>query len=645
MSANKIKYLTLLLVSVLILAGCQKAGPAQTPTASVETQAPIPSQQPTPTPAGSNELNICLGDEPQTLYLYGGSSKAQWSILDAVYDGPYDSVNYQYQPTIMESVPSLDNGGEVIEAVDATLNMIAANVRGEPVILVKGTRVLPAGCRDESCAVEWDGKTALQMDQQTLTYKFKPGILWSDGQPLTADDSLFSYEIAANPETKINPVVIARTASYVKVDEVTVQWKGIPGYISADPVAYFFLPLPRHALKDIPVAELAASEAASVKPLGWGPYAISAWEKGKQITLQANDHYFGGVPAQFTTLVFKFLGPNSDNNLFALANGQCDVIAETTLLEDQLSSVRNMELEKVHKVYTSLGPEVEYLQFGVDRVSADGNPQPASLVSDLRTRQGIVACIDRKGLSDQLFNSYNAPASGFYAPDHPAYAADAPRDIFNPSKGQQLLDDAGWKDNDSDSETPRVAAGIEGVTEGTPLVLNYFTTKDGVRTTAAQKIQADLKTCGVQVNITALDPGELFAPGPSGPVFGRMFDLAQFSWSSGRTSPCSFYTTAQIPSPGNDWMGINVTGLASVDYDTACQKAISLPVSDPAYLEAQKAVQQQYLIDLPSLPLYYQVHVSSAKPEVCGIQPSSSARSEFWNIERWSWSANCPSEP
>ena len=639
-------FLTIPFIALTLLAGCQSDKPDTIVPPVSETAVTEVVPIPTPTPEGPKELNICLGDEPQTLYLYGGASKAQWSVLDAVYDGPFDYVRYAYEPTILEKTPSLENGGEVIAPVEAKLNMIVADINGQPIVLTSGSRVFPAGCRDLSCAVEWDGKTPLQLDQQTISYQFKPGILWSDGLPLTADDSLFSFEVAANPVTKINPLAISRTASYVKVNDTTIEWKGIPGYISPDPAAYFFLPLPRHALKDIPVAELTTAEASAVKPMGWGPYSISAWEKGKQITLQVNPNYYRaaeGLP-KFTTINFKFFGPNADNNLFALADGQCDVIAESTLLEEQIFSVRNMELEGKLKAHVALGPEVEYLFFGIEHAAIDGALQP-SLVNDLRTRQGIASCINRDAFDEKLFNSLNETASGFFPPDNPAYIADLPGAIFNVDEANRLLDEAGWKDTDGDPATPRTAANVSGVADGTPLTLRYLTTTDSVRVTTAEQIKADLKACGVGVEVTTLEPGELFSPGPDGAVFGRSFDLAQFSWSSGRTSPCGMFTSAQVPASENNWSGTNVTGLSSAAYDTACAKALSTPHSDTGYLSAQTEVQKQFVADLPALPLYYQVHISTAKPQICGIDANSSSRSEFWNIESWKWADNCPATP
>src|SRR5687768_2345393 len=73
--------------------------------------APTPTLTPpvvfTPTPA-TRSLNICLGEEPTTLYPHGSLNAAARSVLSALYDGPMDVVDYVYEPVILEKIPSLE---------------------------------------------------------------------------------------------------------------------------------------------------------------------------------------------------------------------------------------------------------------------------------------------------------------------------------------------------------------------------------------------------------------------------------------------------------------------------------------------------------------------------------------------------------
>ena len=97
------------------------------------------------------------------------------------------------------------------------------------------------------------------MDQLVVRYRLKSGLSWSDGTPLTADDSLYSYEVAKALYPQARAELLDRTASYLAFDETTAEWRGIPGL--RDPLypENFFTPLPRHAWGEIPPAEINAT--------------------------------------------------------------------------------------------------------------------------------------------------------------------------------------------------------------------------------------------------------------------------------------------------------------------------------------------------------------------------------------------------
>ena len=156
--------------------------------------------------------------------------------------------------------------------------------------------------------------------------------------------------------------------------------------------------------------------------------------------------------------------------------------------------------------------------------------------SDVRVRQAFAYCIDRqKIIEKQLFNQSSIPA-GYISPDHPLFAKDLASLPYDPAQGKTLLDQAGWKQFGADPAKPRVAATVPTVTPGTPFTLDYVTSEAPLRIEIAKMIVANLADCGIQVNVRYLPVGELYLPGPDGVLFGRKFDLAQFSWSSGTGS-------------------------------------------------------------------------------------------------------------
>ena len=94
-----------------LLAGCQastttpqKTSVASTPALTTPTGVPVQAT-PTITPVPSRSLVLCVQDEPQTLYAYGSNASSMWSVLEAVYDGPFDTRGYSTQAVIFEKGP------------------------------------------------------------------------------------------------------------------------------------------------------------------------------------------------------------------------------------------------------------------------------------------------------------------------------------------------------------------------------------------------------------------------------------------------------------------------------------------------------------------------------------------------------------
>ncbi len=82
----------------------------------------------------------------------------------------------------------------------------------------------------------------------------------------------YSYQVAADPATPVNRLVIDRTFTYKSLDALTVEWTAIPGYFDSLYQQNFFLPLPKHAWEKIKPEDLLTSPEAAEKPLGWGPF-------------------------------------------------------------------------------------------------------------------------------------------------------------------------------------------------------------------------------------------------------------------------------------------------------------------------------------------------------------------------------------
>ena len=655
----RIPFFVVLSVSLMLsLAACQSNSPTvqvtppvnpTAPTAAAVTNTPEALPTGTATAEPPRTLVVCTQDEPATLYPYGGNARSMWSVLEAIYDGPFDTRSFATQPVILQKIPSMAEGDAVLRPVTVRAGEPVIDVDGNLVALQAGTRVLPSGCTRPDCAVAWDGSSELSLDQLVVTFKLLPNLLWSDGTPLTAADSVFSYSLAADPATPASKYLTDRTASYTHPDDLTVEWTGLPGFYEQRYGTFFFLPLPKHAWGQKGAAELVNDPASSRAPLGWGPYVVQEWTAGDHITLQKNPNYFRaaeGLP-KFDTLVVRFIGDTADGNMNALLAGECDVIDQNMSLVEMIPGLLERENGGKLKMHVGQGPEWEHLDFGIRPATYDDGYNAATdrldLFGDARTRQAFAYCIDReKIIADLLFRRSDVPNS-YLPPAHPLYQADLAAYPFNPTEGARLLDEVGWKDADGDPATPRVAAGVAGVPDGTPLSVNYATTQAGLRLATSQAAAASLSSaCGIGVTVQPFNPAEMFAPGPEGLVFGRKFDLVQFSWEASARPNCLLFTSAQIPSAANQWTRSNVTGFADPAFDSACAAAYYARQTDADYVSLNRQVQEQFVAQLPVIPLYFYPKIALARTDLCGFDMDVTARSVFWNIEALNYGQECP---
>lgn len=442
---------------IAALAACEPGATATIPATSEPTQAAA-----TPTAIPQKTLVVCLGYEPTSLYMYKESSRAMWSVLEALYDGPIDTVNFQAQPVILDTLPTVENGGITLSSTAVKAGDEVANVEGDIVALTKGVVVFPEGCTSSECAVAWDGTSDLKITQMSAQFKIKAGITWSDGTPLTAEDVVYSYTVAADPATAAAKTLVKRTASFTAIDAQTVQWTGKPGYLTMNPSAYFWIPLPKHILGRMTAEQLNTADETNKSPLGWGPYMIDEWTTGDHIRLVKNPNYFRaseGLP-KFDVLVFRFTPGLAETDLSPLVTGECDLMETSVGLEGQIQPLRELENAGKTKLYFGQGPEWELLNFGIKPASYDDAYNPyldrQDFFGDLRSRQAVAYCVNReKIIKEVLFSQSQIPAT--YLPTtHPYWIKDLSVIAYDPAQGASLLDQVGWVDDDNDPDRKSV---------------------------------------------------------------------------------------------------------------------------------------------------------------------------------------------
>ena len=611
---------------------------------------------------GPRTLVICLGQEPDSLYPYGTSMLAASQVQEAIWDGPVDTRTYAYQPIILTKLPSLADGDAVINVVDVVAGDMVVTDGGDPVALAEGVVVRPSGCRAADCAITYDGTSALQMDQMAVTFQFLPGLTFSDGTPITAADSVYAFNLAADPDSPTGKYVAERTTSYEATDDVTVVWTGLPGYSDSTYYLNVWSPFPEHLWGQYSAADLVTEIDGQGLWLGWGPFVVDEWVRGDHISLHANPNYFRaaeGLP-KFENLVYRIMGENSNANIAAILAGECDIVDQTSGLEDQSELL--LELQAAGQINASFvtGTTYEHADFNMAPIEGyagfagwdedgDGN----TTWDDLRLRQAIAMCMDRQAVVDTVFYGQSITIDTYIPPEHPMYNPENVHWPYDPVAAGALLDEIGWLDADGDPATPRVATGVVGVPDGTPLQFYYETTNATQRQQATQIMAESALACGIQMDLGYFPASEWFADGPEGKLFGRAYDLGQFAWLTGVEPSCNLFITSQIPGDPtilnedgtvkypSAWGGQNNTGYSNPEFDTACNAAVQSLPGEESYTTNHLIAQQIFSEDLPMVPLYLRLKLAATRPDMCGFFMDPTANSEMWNIEEFDYGTGC----
>ncbi|GAB4495767.1 MAG: hypothetical protein OHK0052_04080 [Anaerolineales bacterium] len=574
-------------------------------------------------------LDICLDQEPENLYFYQDNvpRSAKASILQAIYDGPLDNLNDAYQPVILESLPTLENGGAVLQPAIVNAGDRIVDLNNLPVNLAEGMIVRPSGCFDIGCEIVYTGG-AVSIDQIAVTFTLLPEIKWADGITVTASDSVYSFNVSADSATPVDKSTFERTASYVANSATQVTWTGLPGYIPPQYYKNFWAPLPEHLWGAYTPAELLTLPISSQTPIGYGAYVIEEWVRGSHISMIANPHYFRaqeGLP-KFKRLVFHF----SENLAADFAKGTCDIapVIGSLTFEDLR---RFQEYGWVNLVVTQ-NDIWEHLDFGIQPASYDDGWQPEidrpDFFSDVNVRKAFAHCIDREKLVSAAIPEYGQVSHAYLPANHPLYPPDLIEYAFDPALGIALLESAGWLDTDANPLTPRIYTGTNPrIPYGTPFIVKYWATNSSTRQLVAQHIASDLfNYCGIQLNTRFWTPDELFASNANAPIFGRNFELAQFAFVWNNAPPCGVYLTEQIPGENRPlgWEGRNNPGYSNPVYDAACRAAFTAIYQADVRTHHAAAIHQLNQ-DLPVLPLYMRVRTGITTPYIHGFTLDTTA--------------------
>ncbi len=613
-------------------------------------------------PSIKKTLTICLGEEPDSLFLYSSDTHSAKLIRQAIYDGPIDIEGGDAQPVILEKIPDFNDGSAFIIPVEVSEGNEVINSTGEQVQLKAGVEVFPAGCVSPQCAITWDGVSPLKLDIVSAEFELLPGLKWSDGLPLKASDSVYSFKLASALDSSSKKNAIEQTATYISLNDFAVQWTSKPGLVTDSFEKYFFSPLPEHAWGKYNKNELLSTEEVNRTPIGWGAYQVEEWIKGQSLRLEKNPHYWrsGEDLPFFDELVFKFINPFGDTALSnikfdrtpfqqfnydlgefedEIAEHGCDLTTTTSDLRDQIPVINillNYFKDPAIKVIKSGFSEDQIILF---RMSMNDGSAPNPL-NDLNVRKAINQCVNRsKMIKDLSFGLYDTVNPGQLLSNAAGSPTD-PADPYDPISGEVLLDQSGWKDSDNNPETPRISMGVPGFTDGKELGFQYLVEDIDDNLMSSEIAKASLAECGIGINIKPI-PSEIFWDAlNTDSVFQGNYDLVQLSLKTPISDPCQLFSSRSIPTDENNSLGLNFSNFRNGILDNACNQI----EKEPLRSERKNIFDQLSMIindKLPIVSLYRYSDLMIAQRDFCTETISNQSVNELSRIEDFIISPEC----
>ena len=299
----------------------------------------------------------------------------------------------------------------------------------------------------------------------SVTWKLKKDVIWSDGEPFTADDVKFTYSYIADEATAATTAgnyAVIDSVEAVDPNTVKINFKDpTPGWYGVFCGSYGYI-LPQHILKDSVGAE-ARNAPFNLKPVGTGAYKVDEFQSGDHVSYSINDKFRDPDKPYFKTVYLKGGGDAPSAARAAIQTGEVDyswnLQVEWGVLQSLKSDSNPGELVIVP------GTGVERILVNMTDPNKDVNGEKSSLQaphpfqSDLKVRQAYALGIQRDVMATQLYGDTGTATSNILvAPT--AFASPNTSWKFDVDAANKLLDDAGWTKNGSVREKDGVQTKI-----------------------------------------------------------------------------------------------------------------------------------------------------------------------------------------
>ncbi len=537
--------------------------------------------------------------------------------------GTDGQLNILYWQAISIMTPYLSNGTKDLEASSLVI---------EPLARFDETGKIVPYLAEDVPTLENGG---LAKDLKSITWKLKPGLLWSDGTPVTADDAVFTWKYCTDPNGGCAQITNFGDVTNVEaVDPQTIK----VSFGVAKPYPYGpFVGAQSPILQKAQFADCLGEKAptcteANTKPIGTGPFRVTDFKANDVVTLEANPNFRDPAKPAFATAIVKGGGDAAGAARSVLETGEYDY-AWNTQVEPEI--LAQMAAAGKGEVINAFGTLVERLQvnqtdpdpaLGAERSTA-AHPHP--FLTDERVVKALSLAIDREILVETGYGDAGRVTCNLVpAPEINASPNNDWCKTQDIEGAKKLLDEAGWKE------------GSDGVRskDGRRLSILYQTSNNSVRQAAQALIKQWWNEIGVEVELRNIDASVFFGSDPGSPDTLQKFyaDVEMYANNFDGTDPEKYlgeWRCSEAPRPETQWQGGNTSRWCNQDFEATMDELAKTAGDEPRSKIIIKA--NDLIVNSPAFIALVDRGRMSVKSNALGGVKMNAWDSELWNAADW----------
>jgi peptide/nickel transport system substrate-binding protein len=412
----------------------------------------------------------------------------------------------------------------------------------------------------------------LAEDGLSVTWKLKRGVKWHDGVPFTADDVVFNWEYARNPETAAVSIASYKDVKLVeKIDDYSVRLTfAQPTPFWADAfVASYGLIIPKHLFADYAGGK-SRDAPTNLKPVGTGPYLFVDFKPGDSVSGRRNPDYHLENRPYFDTIEIKGGGDAVSAARAVLQTGEYDYGWNMQVEDEILQKLENGGKGKVTLVPTG---NIEFIALNVTDPAVEVDGERASvktkhpLFSDPAVREAINLLIDRASVQKFIYGRAGTATANFL--NNPErFRSKNNKFEFNIEKANQILEAAGWK------------KGSDGIRakDGKQLKFTFQTSINSPRQKNQAIIKQACQKAGIEIELKSVVASVFFSSDTANPdTYSHFYcDAEMYQTTMPQADPQFFmnqFTSWEMATKENKWQGRNISRWQNKDYDDVFRQA------------------------------------------------------------------------